>query len=102
MAGFFRMREFDSGTVSESANFLQCARQAGGIVCELHSRSVGEALALTANGSLDQSTEERARPPNDNERQPNQRQRILARTRLNEHPTDNGQAKNSKDETYEA
>src|ERR1700758_587255 len=96
------MRRFDSGTVRESADFLQRARQPSRIACELHGRSIGQDFALAANCRLNQSSEECACPPNDNERQTNQRQRILASTRPDEYPTDNGEAKNSKDQTHEA
>ena len=67
------MRRFDSGTISEPPNFLQRARQPSRIARELRGRSVGQQLALAANRSLDQSSEERACPANDNERQTNQR-----------------------------
>src|ERR1043165_9785555 len=68
VAGFFGMRRFDSRTAREPANFFQRARQAGGVACELCRRGVGQHLTLTANSSLDQSSEEYACRSTDNQR----------------------------------
>src|ERR1043166_3080611 len=102
VAGFFGMRRFDSRTAREPANFFQRARQAGGVACELYRRGVGQHLTLTANSSLDQSSEEYACRSNDNQRQANTRQGIFPCTRAEEDATDNSQAKNPKDQPHQA
>src|SRR6266550_1574052 len=95
------MRRIDSGAVSEPANLLECACQPRWIACELHRGGVCQNLALTANSSLDQSSEEYASPADNNKGQPKQGQGILASCCPDEYSTDNRQTKNSKNQAHE-
>ncbi len=94
------MWRINSGAVNEY--FLQRARQPGWIARKLDRGGVCQNLSLTTNGRLDQSPEENACPANDDEGQPKQGQGILASACLDENSTDNGQAKNSKNQADEA
>src|SRR5271169_5422217 len=102
MTGVGRVGRFHFRAVT--AELLQRAGKSGGIARELHGGSVGEKFALAAHGGLDQATEKNADGADDEQRNPDERQRIFvaaAALRIEQNPSDGGEAQDSKKNAHE-
>ncbi len=92
---------------AEAADFFQRAGDAAGIPRELHGRGVGEKFALAADGGLNEASEKNADVADDQQREAENRQRILpatatAATRgLQEHAANDCEAKDSENRSHE-
>ena len=106
VAGFLGVRRLELRAEAQAADLLQRAGQARRVARELHRRGVGEKLALPADGRLDEPAEEDANPANHDQRQPQQRQRVLvlaaAAAGVEQDPADDRQAKDAEDDAHQA
>src|SRR5471030_1995269 len=108
MRQFFRMRVREARTVfAEAADFFKRAGDAVWISRELHGRSVGKKFALAADGGLNQASEKNADVADDQQRESENRKRILSATAttaargLQKNPSDDGEAQNSENRSHE-
>src|SRR5262245_30341048 len=62
VAGLFGLGRIYMGAEAVAANFLERAREAGGVAGELDGGSVGEEFTLAADGGLNEAAKEDAEP----------------------------------------
>ena len=92
---------------AEAADFFQRAGDAAGIARELDGRSVGEKFALAADGGLDEPSKKNADVADNQQREAEYWQGILsasapaAARRLQENPSNDGEAEDAKDDSHE-
>ena len=106
VAGFLGVRRLKLRAEAQAADLLERAGQARRVARELHRRGVGEKLALAADRGLDEPAEEHADPANHDQRQPEQRQRVLvfaaAAAGVEEDPADDREAEDAEDDAHQA
>ena len=88
-----------------AADLLQGAGQPGRITGELHRGGIGQKLALTADGGLDQTAKKHSHRADENQGHPDDRQRVffpaIAAAHVEQNPADGGKAENPKQDAHE-
>src|SRR5579871_2027819 len=89
---------------AKPSDLFQCACQSFRVSSELNSRGIREKLSLPAYSSLDQAAKKDPNPADRDQSQAEQRKRITisaaAATDLEQHATDDRQAKNPENDAH--
>jgi len=104
MAEIGRMLGFQARAVAVTADFLERPGQSGGVARELDGRGVGQELALPADRGLDQAAKENADGTEQQQEQPDERQRIpiiATAAGPQQNPADGGDAEQAENDADE-